>query len=351
MRYDKKKYLYENIESKLLDKINEMEIDEKLPSRNILANEYNVTRSTIDRAIAQLISKRYLASQRGSGTYKIRRIMNESSNYIGIILPNIVHNGYPEIIKGVEEEARRNNLNIILCTTESEDTKLLEHINNLISSNVLGIIIIPNIKLSLDLEWLSKLENSGIPYVFCNRQIENVNAPAVLLNNFHAAYIATKHLINTNCKNIAFISYPIYSAIRERYQGYLSCLIENNMQSCEYLYIEEEYEKEEEDIKGIQYLLSHNENIDAIICSDDKSAYNCIKYLLKIGYEVPNQISIIGFDNSFICDNPYVNITSIDFKYYDMGVRACKILLEKNIEKFKDMLLCVPELIVRDSSS
>lgn len=350
------KFLYEQIEIELLKSLELLPENSKIPPRSKLVKEFGVTRTTIDRAIAQLISKGKLSSSRGSGTYVAGVGHSFTSNYIGIILPNITLNGYPEIIKGIEDKAAQYELNITICTTDNVAQKQAEHVKKLIEANVKGIIIIPNIQNTLETEWISKLVNSNVPFVFCNRTVGDINAPAVLLNNFYGAYSVTKHLISKGCKNICFLSYPLYAATRDRLQGYLSCLLESKMyHSKKWIYFEEDFDKRELDENGIQYLLNNNPDIDAVLCTDDKIALNVVKYLLNKGYKIPEDISVVGFDNSFLCHNPYRNLTSVDFKYYEMGAAACQMVIESthptdDYSLLKDIYMSAPEVIARESS-
>lgn len=349
-------FLYEQIEMQLLLELESLPPETKIPPRSVLVKRFGVTRTTVDRAIAQLISKGHLSAMRGSGTYVTRKGNDTTSNYIGIILPNITLNGYPEIIKGIEDQAAKFNLHITICTTDNVPQKQEEHVKRLIEANVKGIIIIPSIKSALESDWLIRLRDSKIPFVFCNRTAGDINAPSVLLNNFYGAYSATKHLINRGCKNICFLSYPLYTATRERLQGYLSCLLENKMyHSSKWVYFEEDFDNCELDEKGIEYLINNNPDMDAVLCIDDKIALNVIRYLLQNGYRVPENISVVGFDNSFLCSNPYRTITSVDFKYYEMGVSACKMVVDSQesndaYKLIKDIQMSVPEVIVRESS-
>ena len=353
---ENKKFLYEIVADKLRENIQELPPDTKIPSRSELVAKYDVARATIDRAIECLIDQGLLVSRGGSGTYTVGKIYRGEHSYFGAILPNITDFGYPDILKGIEDEAHRHGLSMAVGTTNWSTSKLNEHVQNMVDSKVRGIVIVPNIQHSFDNHWQQLLVESKIPFGFCNRGIEDLDAPVVLLNNFYGAFTVTKHLIEQGCKKILFLSNPIYSTIRERLQGYLACLKENNIEyENNWVWFGSTHELTDEYTKGVDYFLERHPDADAILCAGDLLAYHTIEQLLKRGIRVPDDIAVTGFDNSYICQNPYSNITSVDFNYYKMGEWACKLVLSTSenrpdIATVKNMHLTQPTLVVRESS-
>lgn len=349
-------FLYKQVADDLRTYLETIPPDSKIDSRSLLVKKYKVARATIDKAIECLIAQGLLISYGGRGTYTVGRVHRGEYSYFGAILPNIVNFGYPAILKGIEDEANRHGLSMTVCTTDWSTQKLNDHVEKLVSSKVRGIVIVPNIKNSFDNRWQRLLTESGIPFGFCNRAVEDLDAPAVLLNNFYGSFMVTKHMIEQGYKKILFLSSPIYSTIRERLQGYLSCLLENGIEySNDWIWFSKNHEITDEFEAGVEYLLEHHPDADAIICAGDLIANFAIESLFKRGYNVPGDIAVAGFDNSYICNNPYCNITSVDFNYYDMGEMACKLVLSTSANKphintVKTMHLTKPKLVIREST-
>jgi len=144
------KLLYEKIKRRILKSIKSLEHNKRIPSRIELAKEYGVTRTTIERAVSELIGEGFLYTKDGSGTYVSDLYKKETEklnnvNQWGVVIPNIMYDTYPEILRGVEDVASDNKINTLVCNTDNNPQKQKQYINNLIDTGVNGIIIVPSI--------------------------------------------------------------------------------------------------------------------------------------------------------------------------------------------------------------
>lgn len=352
--------LYLQVKEALLEKMKSMKPNDRIPSRNELIKEYNVTRTTVDRAISELIGEGYIYSRDGSGTY-ISESSGQEKNHKGsgviswgIILPNIMHDTYPGILRGVEDIANENGINAVICNTDNNTEKQANYIYKLIDSGIRGIVIVPAISDNYDLAPFKVLQQSNIPFVFCNRGIPGVQAPKVISNNFFGSYITTKHLIEQGYRKIAFVSRPMYSSSSERYQGYTSALAEAGIDiNEEYVVFEDSFDLDRPGYDSTMMILGKNTLPDAVFCFNDVIAKGAYDAITDCGLKVGQEIGLVGYDNTSICESMPVKLTSVKFKTYETGAKAADLLLTimrgESVQKNKTIIL-QPELVARESS-
>ncbi len=354
-------YRYTEVKHKLIEQIKLLEPHVRLPSRNALAKQYNAARTTIERSISELIGEGYLYAKDGSGTYVSgeRTVAAEHASRsafrsVGLIIPDIRHDTYPGILRGVEDIMNRHDMNLVICNTDNQTEKQAGYMNKMIDVGIQGLIIVPAIIGHTDLTLFGKMREAGIPIVFCNRGIDGVEAPKVVSNNFYGAYVAVKHLIGNGCRDIAYISRPAYSTSHERYQGYTSALAEAGISVDDRLVLfEPTFETERQGYDSVNQLLERGVTPDAIFCFNDGIAKGACEALAERGLIVGKEVLVVGYDNTGVCESLPVKLTSVKFQTYDIGVSAAELLLDMmNGETVLNNKIVVlqPELVVRQSS-
>ena len=351
--------LYLKIKKDLLNKLKTIDPNERIPSRNELIKEYNVTRTTVDRAISELIGEGYLYSRDGSGTYvseNITQHTRQTSGKIvswGVILPNIMYDTYPGILRGVEDVAHKHGRNVVICNTDNNIEKQANYIYKLVDSDVEGVVIVPAISDENDFKPFQMLREKNIPFVFCNRGILRIEAPKVTSNSFYGGYIATKHLIEQGFRRIAYISNPMYQVSLDRYQGYRSAIEEAGLElGDEYVLFEESFHAQNPGYENTKTLLKSNLNVDAVFCFNDGLAKGAYQAIVESGLKVGRDIGLIGYDNTYICESLPVKLTSVKFKTHEIGTKAAELLLSivngESVPQNKIIVL-QPKLVVRES--
>ena len=351
--------LYNRIKKDILEHIKDLNLEEKIPSRTVLVNKYNVTRTTVDRAISELIGEGYLYSKDGSGTYVLKNNSNGTdtnlpltNNSWGVVLPNIMYDTYPGILRGVEDIAHEHGISVIICNTDDLLSKQSGYIYKLADLKVEGIIIVPAVSEKNDLKPFNLLHEKNIPFIFCNRGIPGVKAPMVLSNNFYGGYILTKHLISCGYRNIAFISHAVYSIPMERYQGYVSALSEAGIDINDDLVIFEPPNVKKRGYESTKMLIK-NGITDAIFCYNDTTASGAYDALSEAGLNPGEDIGVAGYDNISICESLPVKLTSVKFNAFTLGLKSAELLvnIKKGKQKVSDNRIIViqPELVIRQS--
>lgn len=347
---------YMQVKEQLVQLIASLKPHDRLPSRTILSETYQAARTTIERAISELIGEGLLYARDGSGTYVTERPTGRTiepdkgiANW-GLLIPDILHYIYPGIVRGVSDIASDREINLIICNTDNEYEKQTKYIHKLAGSGVQGVVIVPAISGTVDLNPFYRLQEADIPFVFCHRFVEGIQAPRVISNNFYAGYIATKHLLANGYERIAYISRPVYSTSSERYQGYVSALMEANIQvRPEWVLFEPTFETEGEGYFSAQRMLRMEERPDAIFCFNDGIAKGVCDAAAEMGLAVGSELGIVGCDNTNICETLPIKLTSVKFQTYEMGAIAARLLEDRPSQDNQTVVL-QPELWIRESS-
>ncbi len=353
-------YIYEKIRNDLILKINDLPPHERIPSRNALCNEFLVTRTTIDRAIDELVKSGYLYSVMGSGTFVADLSANGmklgvGDKNFGVLLPDITADTYPEILRGVQDTADRYGVSIVACNTDNKSEKQESIVRRLINSKVDGLIIIPAINSNADYALYHLLEDSYVPYVFCNRNIGGVNSPCICSNDFYGSFLATSHLIERGYRRIAYLSAMFYKTSMDRYQGYIAALSQNGREIDEALIlIGETTDPSRQECAGqlLKALLLKDRSVDAVVCFNDRVACDAMEAIQSIGLRVSEDIGLVGYDNTSVCNLLPIKLTSMDYRNYEIGQCAATTLhrmisepgfVARRITTFE------PRIVVRDS--
>lgn len=275
-----------------------------------------------------------------------RSLVTKKTKTIGLIIPDITNPFFPEIARGAEDCANIYGYNIFLCNTDDNAEKENNYIAVLREKCVDGIIFtsssIPKYEHIID------LIDSGIPVVMIDRSIEPKlkNVYGVFLDNYKGGYLATKYLIELGHRNIACITGPLYtkSAI-ERLNGYKKALSDFNIEINNSMIIEGDFKINSGMVAAEKII--ENKDVTGIFACNDLMAYGVYKTLKKKGYRIPDDISIVGFDDIQLSQILEPQLTTIKQPSYDMGLTATRVLIKliegekvrKKVVKFEPSLI------------
>jgi LacI family transcriptional regulator len=302
-----------------------------------LALELNVSPSTVSRALNDHFSigkKTKKAVQELAREWGYRpntlasSLRTNRSNTIGVIASWINRPFISSLISGIENAAREAGYKVII--TQSHDQLEIEkdNLEALYDSRVSGLIASLAMETSDYDHFKSFLEND-IPVVFVDRipNLDNVNK--VNINNFHAGFQATQHLIEQGCKRIAHFGGARNQKIYEdRFLGYREALKKYKIKYDPNLVKEASNLSAEEGKRFIEEVWMLEDRPDGIFCANDTSAVSAIGWCKKNGVKVPNDIAIIGFNNDPICEIIDPPLSSIHHPAQDMGEAALNQVLQ-----------------------
>jgi GntR family transcriptional regulator of arabinose operon len=200
-----------------------------------------------------------------------------------------------------------------------------------------------------------KLDFYQIPYVFIQGYYSQMkHKPHILMDDCMGGYLVTRYLIDLGHKHILGIFKADDIQGRDRHKGYVKALQEFGFPYDPDMVIW--FHTEDRTIKPseiLKYLLEEGMEIDGIVCYNDQIALEIIKTIEKSGLSVPEDISVTGYDNSFIAENGMVKLTTIAHPQERLGAMAAELLLEKingiPDEESRVKRILKPELVIRES--
>ncbi len=281
-------------------------------------------------------------------------LLQDRSNTIGVIIPEIIHHFFSSVISGIENAAYEQGYNIMICQSMESYDKEVKNVQTLLSNHIDGLLISIS-KETKNFDHLKNFREIGLPIVFFDRIAEEINSDKVIVDDYGGAYQATEHLISIGCKRIAHFHGPLHLLIGiNRYNGYVHALKDNNHT------INEKYmvfcDSIEEAKKQTKKLLELPEPPDGIFAVNDLTAVGTMQTVIEAGYKVPEDIAIVGFTNSFISPLTNPSLSTIDQNGYTMGKEAANLLFQR-IKEGEDKIskpitkLLDTDLIKRDSSN
>ncbi|MCY6485198.1 LacI family DNA-binding transcriptional regulator [Clostridium aestuarii] len=277
-----------------------------------------------------------------------RSLSTNKSETIGIIIPDITNPFFSEIARAIEDTASKLNYNVIFCNTDNDNEKEKKYVKLLISKLVDGVIFITG---SGNDESLDILDNNNIPLVLVDRDIEKKkNYCGVYTLNEQGVIDGVNYLLRKGKKKIAFVTGAKELRIsRQRIEGYKKIMLENNIYD-EGLIFESDFTIEG-GMQSTEKIINSRNDIQAIFYSNDIMAFGGIKVLIRKGYNIPEDISIIGFDNIKISDFMEPELTTIGQPIYEIGKIACELLVNViNKKVYNRQIYLKTKLIIRGTT-
>jgi len=323
-----------------------------------IANVAGVSPMTVSRALNNTSyvhkdTKRRIVEIAGDLNYHPNRIArslaSNKSHLIGLIVSNIKNQFFSELARGIEDKARNWGYNIIFSSTDNKPENLESSIQMMLEIGVDGMIIT---SARLHEPVIEKLIRQDFPIVLANRRLKQGKSNYVVMDNHHGGYLATSHLIRCGYSRIGIIAGPTtFSAGLDRLEGYKSALIKHNIALNSELIQKGMFSKEFGLKAGLQ-LLELKNRPDAIFATNDDIALGVMKAAHQMGIRIPQDLGLIGFDDTEISAHPNINLTTIRQKKYEMGelgVQLLKDLIERDTVHYTNQIVLEPELVVRQS--
>lgn len=328
-----------------------------------IAKELNIASSTVSRALNDhpAIKRETKEAVRELATkldYEPNllalNLLQKKSNTLGVVVPEITGHFFSAIITGMQDIIGTSDYNIMICLSNESYEEELTIINKLSKIQVDGVLISPSSE-TKNFDHLRRLQKNGIPVVVFDRDCPGLVADKVLVDDYLGAFQAVEYLIKSGCTRIAHLGGPLnLSTTRHRLQGYLDALEKNNMVVCPDYLVHASGFCHKNGKKPTKKLLSLNPLPDAIFAMNDSIAIAAVHVAKKRGLRIPEDISIIGFDDE--PQSSYFNpsLSTVWQPVYEIGMLSAQILLSRlaglnQNDEFREEVF-KPELVVRSSS-
>ena len=276
-------------------------------------------------------------------------LRTKESKTIGLIIPEVVHHFFSNVINGIIAEAEKKGyLVIILQSNESLELEK-KQVALLINKRVDGIIMSLSNESNNDFH-IKEILRKEIPFVQFDKISKLIPSSKVIINDQKAAMEAVQHLIDKGCKKIAHIRGPEnpQNAI-DRFIGYKKALEKNGIRYDSKLVYTCKNVTFEEGLEFAKQIIEEHPDVDGIFVITDLVAVGVLAYFNEKRIQVPNQIAIIGFSNWFMSQVITPKLSTVDQPSYEMGVAAFSLLLEEMICR-KDGKVFIPRTIELETS-
>ncbi len=280
-------------------------------------------------------------------------LIKKRTQTIGLIVSDISNSFFAGLTKGIENECRKNHRTLIVCDSNDQFERDLEYITVLASKNADGIVYC--MSRDTDLERFYKvqslLEQFAVPYVMLDRSFDLPGVYIVRVDHVTGGYLAARHLLELGHRRIACVTGPMNLVdCRDRLQGYRKALEEYGVPFDQELMIEGTYEME----SGV--LAADNlqgKDFSAVFAFDDMMAYGLYHGLKRHGLSIPEDVSVVGYDDIFPSAILDVPLTTVHQPIQQLGAEAVRKLLAvvDHRDTVEASSLLIPELVVRKSTA
>ena len=277
-----------------------------------------------------------------------RGLVQQRSYLLGTVFPYANVSFFNDIISGIEERCTQAGYDMLLGNAnllhEKDEKRAL---SRMIGRGVDGIICAPDYR---EIDLFSQLEEHGPPTIQVMTRIPQSGLPFIGVDNTYGGYLATKHLLELGHTRIGFLasSRVHYSEIEDRYAGFLRALVEKGVQ----LDIEAHTTKTELTVAGgyeaTKVLLKRNPGVTAIFATTDYAAIGSVRAIIELGLRVPEDISVIGYDNLSIAEHQIIHsLSTIAQPKREIGIQAFDMLEAVLSGKQPEDLIMKPSLVIR----
>ncbi|AJY76951.1 LacI family DNA-binding transcriptional regulator [Paenibacillus beijingensis] len=278
-----------------------------------------------------------------------RSLIMKESKLIGVLIPGIENTYISIFVQAIEEEFFKHNYTTLLCNTKRDTDIELHYLKLLREKYVDGVVLLTSAPKPKHIEFF---ENNAVPVVFASHTDKQRRFSSINIDDYKAAYDATRYLIQLGHRRIAFFGGPrMYVQVIRRLEGYKQALTDHGIEYDEKLYYPLDYTIESGYESGMK-LFRQNDKPTAVFCISDMVAIGAIRAADDSGLRVPEDISVMGFDDIPIAKSYLPGFTTVRQPVYELGVQAAQMLLKqiRQKEDYAPEAKILPhEIIIRGS--
>ncbi|WP_308635498.1 GntR family transcriptional regulator [Paenibacillus silvisoli] len=336
--------------------------DEQMPSENEIAEQFGISRQTVRQTLGELEQEDRLYRIQGKGTFvaqpKGEHQQHVETRTIGLVTTYISDYIFPHIVRGAEAAVREKGYSLLLSSTDNDKNKERESLQMLTDQPLSGLIIEPtkSAEGNPNLAYFLALNNRRIPYVMINAKYPEISSPSLVIDDEEGGYAAAEHLLQLGHRRIAglFKTDDLQGVLRLK--GFMRAHQQDNAElHPEFVVTYRTEEKEDRPLATAAELLARPEGKrpTALVCYNDELALRLLDVIRKAGLSVPQDISIVGFDDSWLATATEVKLTTLAHPKTEMGEDAAQMLfalIESGGSAVPDSKIYKPRLIVREST-
>lgn len=310
----------------------------KLPSENELCKTYKVSRQTVRLALSYLEEEGVIEKRKGSGTYITGLLRDTGKNTIGILIPNDQEYYYPQLINDITTTASQLGFQTKIFLTGNDRAVEREILQSLISEPLRGLLVegcksaLPNPNISLYQRILKK----GTSIIFMRNSYDELAAlcPCIKENNYAGSQMLVEHFIAKGHSRIGGVFQIDTQQGIERYRGFMDTILSHDLfyNDSHIAYFDTnqlQQLEQNKDISFIQKMIQTSfSDCTAIVCQNDEIAYWLQKELQRAGYQLPQDMALASFDQTYFCESCSPILTSLSIRPNKIGIIATRLLID-----------------------
>lgn len=278
-------------------------------------------------------------------------LIKHVTHTVGLILPDITNVFFSEVAKGLEDILQDNGYNLLLCNSNDKHKLELANISMMSNHFVDGLVIVMSSETigPKEKQTFEALRRMKRPIVLIDCFNENGGFSTISIDNFKASFLAVEYLITLGHRRIACICGPLgLKTNDDRLRGYTAALQKHNISYDEQLIYEGDF-RYQSGYDAVPALLPNRPSV--FLCLNDMMAYGAMNALMNLNIKVPEEISVMGFDDIFFSQITTVPLTVICQPAYEMGHKAGEVILgEMSAHKSPQQIVFAPTIKVRKST-
>lgn len=256
-----------------------------------------------------------------------RGLVNKRTQTIGVLVPNVSSMFASEVLNGIEDTAHKLDHSVIVCNTDSNGVRTMKYLQVLNEKRVDGIIFTSEV---VKKEYHDAFIDMNIPIVLVSSISHRYPLPYIKVDDKHAAYSATEYLIKHGHRNIAMISGTKDDSIAgiPRIEGYKQALIDYGITVEENLITYGNDFGHKTGMSCMNKLFENAPGFTAVFAASDEIAIGALSTAYKQGVKIPEELSIIGYDNLKIAAMSIPSLTTVGQPLYEMGKYSAEMLFD-----------------------
>ncbi|WKK84769.1 LacI family DNA-binding transcriptional regulator [Marivirga arenosa] len=254
---------------------------------------------------------------------------NQQSFIIGVIIPQIVHHFFSNVINGIITEAEKAGYGIMLYQSNESYQSELRGVQTFQRSMIDGLIISLSDS-TTNVDHLRSLQNHNVPVVMIDKVSNALETAKIICDDFKGAFEATEHLVQIGKTKIAHITGSLEPhTTKERYRGYKAALKQHNLELKDQFIKKCNLVSQDDGFNATLELMKQHDKPNAIFCATDPAAIGAIKALKKLNIKIPEDVAVMGFSDwnmSSVIDPPLSSVIQPD---QEMGKKAVQLIINE----------------------
>ena len=311
----------------------------------VLNNHADISEATRSRVLAKVEELGYQPNA------VARSLSLRRSHTLGIVIPDLMHSFFVEIIAGIEPMASARGYGLLLCSSSEDAGKERAELDMLRSRQVDGVVL-ASANASGNTDMLLQFTKRGTSLVMIDRDDHpSVKCHRVLTDDEQVGLLATGHLLDSGRRAIAHIGGPPIVHAKRREKGWRDAIKARGLKPAEDWIVRGGF-MESDGYRAMKRLLTVRPKIDAVFAANDPAAIGAMKAIWEAGLRVPDDVAVVGVGDIALGDLLRVPLTTVGWSRRDQGRHAAELLLgslEGEVDRPQRVII-PPRLIVRESS-